>query len=81
MDNPKNAARNSARLQELLAETEQDKQSAEIAYLRVVNAELLEALEGMLREFGNQRFDVRKDYSKMVYIQAARTAIAKARGE
>ena len=53
----------------------------EVDRLRAVNADLLAALEGMLGQFGNQRFAVRKDYSKMVHVEAARTAIAKARGE
>lgn len=40
--------------------------------------ELLAALQDMLAEFGNQRFKVRRDFSKMVKIEAARKAIAKA---
>jgi hypothetical protein len=41
---------------------------------------LLEALQAMTKEFGNQRFNVRKDYSKMVAVEAAKRAIAKAGG-
>lgn len=43
--------------------------------------ELVAALEGMLAEFGNQSFKVRRDFSKMVKIEAARRALAQARGE
>ena len=39
---------------------------------------LLQALETMTKAFGNQRFNVRKDFSKMLAIEAAHTAIAKA---
>lgn len=35
-----------------------------------------EALGGMLREFGNQKMNVRKDYHKLVQVEAARTALA-----
>jgi len=50
------------------------------ARLLAAAPELLEAAKGMLREFGNQQFNVRKDYSKMVYLEAARAAIARAEG-
>lgn len=42
--------------------------------------DLLAALEAMLAEFGNQRFKVQRDFSKMVNIEAARKAIARAKG-
>jgi len=40
---------------------------------------MLEALEVMVREFG-QKFEVKKDFHKMVAYEAARAAIAQARG-
>jgi hypothetical protein len=52
--------------------------SAEIVRLKQDKADLLAALRGMLDQFGNQRFNVRKDYHKMVDVEAARVAIARA---
>lgn len=43
--------------------------------------DLLTALEDMLAEFGDQRFKVRRDFSKMVKIEAARAAIARAKND
>lgn len=40
--------------------------------------DLLEALKNMLVQFGNQRFKVRKDFSKMVAVVAAQKAVEKA---
>lgn len=56
------------------------KESLANAYLIAAAPDLLSALQGMVQEFGNQKFDVRKDYHKMVAMEAAKTAIAKTAG-
>lgn len=56
------------------------KESLANAYLMAAAPALLAALKGMVQEFGNQKFDVRKDYHKMVALESAKTAIAKTQG-
>ena len=42
--------------------------------------ELLEALLGLLKETGNRKMDVKKDYHLMVAVEYAKTTIAKVEG-
>jgi hypothetical protein len=53
MNNPQDAARNSAKLQGWIAETELDKQSAEIAYLRADIATARQIIEQMMQYAGS----------------------------
>lgn len=49
MNKHENAEQNSLKLQAIMADVEGDEQNAEIAQLRLANAELLEALELVMR--------------------------------